>query len=50
MSVELPGGTLFIEWRHADDHILMTGSTEFEFEGVLGFNREDRLVQVGRQP
>ena len=38
VAVELPGGTLFIEWREADDHILMTGPTEFEFEGELHFD------------
>jgi diaminopimelate epimerase len=32
VQVTLPGGQLTIEWR-ADDHVLMTGPTEFEFEG-----------------
>ena len=50
VSVELPGGVLFIEWREADDHILMTGPTEFEFEGALQLNGDDRLVQVVREP
>ncbi len=50
VEVDLPGGALSIEWREADDHILMTGPTEFEFEGVLHFNGDGRLVQVGRQP
>ena len=50
VSVELPGGVLFIEWREADDHILMTGPTEFEFEGAVQFNGDDRLVQVVREP
>ncbi len=49
-SVELPGGALFIEWREADDHILMTGPTEFEFEGALQFNGDGGLVQVVREP
>ncbi|MCW5682472.1 MAG: diaminopimelate epimerase [Xanthobacteraceae bacterium] len=31
----LPGGELDIEWRESDDHVLMTGPVEFEFEGVL---------------
>ena len=35
VTVNLPGGPLLIEWREADDHILMTGDTEIEFEGVL---------------
>jgi len=29
----LPGGELTIEWRVNDDHVLMTGPAEFEFEG-----------------
>ena len=32
--VHLPGGELIIEWR-ADDHVLMTGAVEFEFETTL---------------
>ena len=35
VTVELPGGPLFMEWREADGHILMTGSVTYEFEGVL---------------
>jgi diaminopimelate epimerase len=33
--VTLPGGDLFMEWREADDHILMTGPVAYEFDGVL---------------
>ena len=29
----LPGGDLEIEWREADDHVLMTGPVELEFTG-----------------
>ena len=32
--LRLPGGDLSIEWR-ADDHVLMTGPVEFEFETPL---------------
>ncbi len=32
VRITLPGGELTIEWR-ADDHVLMTGPVEFEFEG-----------------
>ena len=32
-TLTLPGGELAIEWRERDDHVLMTGSAEFEFEG-----------------
>lgn len=42
VEVRLPGGILSIEWREADDHILMTGPAEFEFNGILHLNgRED---------
>jgi diaminopimelate epimerase len=33
-AVRLPGGVLQIEWRE-DDHVLMTGPVEFEFETTL---------------
>ena len=34
-TVRLPGGELVIEWRAADDHVLMTGPVEFEGEFIL---------------
>ncbi len=34
-TVRLPGGELVIEWRAADDHVLMTGPVEDEGEFVL---------------
>lgn len=34
-TVTLPGGDLLVEWREADDHILMTGPVTYEYEGVL---------------
>jgi diaminopimelate epimerase len=34
-TVSLPGGDLLIEWREADGHVLMTGPTAFEHEGIL---------------
>ena len=40
--IALPGGELLIEWRKADDHILMTGPFAYEFEGEL----PDRLLTV----
>ncbi|MGH6874159.1 MAG: diaminopimelate epimerase [Aestuariivirgaceae bacterium] len=40
--VALPGGELLIEWRKADDHILMTGPFAYEFEGEL----PERLLTV----
>jgi diaminopimelate epimerase len=33
VTVVLPGGELQIEWRTADDHVLMTGPVAFEYEG-----------------
>jgi len=35
VKVSLPGGDLSIEWRASDDHVLMTGPVETEFEGRL---------------
>ncbi len=35
VEVTLPGGYLLIEWRASDDHVLMTGPVETEFEGRL---------------
>ena len=33
VTVTLPGGDLAIEWRERDDHVLMTGPVEHEFDG-----------------
>ena len=33
VRVSLPGGDLFIHWREKDDHVIMTGPVEMEFEG-----------------
>jgi diaminopimelate epimerase len=33
VTVTLPGGDLVIEWRERDDHVLMTGPVEYEYEG-----------------
>jgi diaminopimelate epimerase len=33
--VVMDGGELQIDWREADDHVLMTGPIEIEFTGVL---------------
>ncbi|HEY9215478.1 MAG TPA: diaminopimelate epimerase [Ancylobacter sp.] len=35
VRVTLPGGDLIIDWRESDDHILMTGPAEHEFDGTL---------------
>jgi diaminopimelate epimerase len=36
--VDLPGGTLIIEWRESDNHVLMSGPAESSFVGT--FNSE----------
>jgi diaminopimelate epimerase len=33
VGITLPGGDLMIEWRERDDHVLMTGTATFEYEG-----------------
>ena len=33
VTVTLPGGDLSVEWRERDDHVIMTGPVEYEFEG-----------------
>ena len=33
VTVTVPGGDLTIEWRQADDHVLMTGPAEYEHKG-----------------
>jgi diaminopimelate epimerase len=33
VQITLPGGELTIEWRERDDHVLMTGTATFEYEG-----------------
>ena len=33
LTVTLPDGDLAIAWRKSDDHVLMTGPVEYEFEG-----------------
>jgi diaminopimelate epimerase len=35
VRVLMDGGELQIDWREADDHVLMTGPVEIEFTGVL---------------
>ena len=35
VTVTLPGGPLGIDWRERDDHVLMTGPWELEYEGEL---------------
>jgi diaminopimelate epimerase len=35
VTVTLPGGDLVIEWRERDDHVLMTGPVELEWDGIF---------------
>jgi diaminopimelate epimerase len=35
VEIALPGGKLAIEWRERDDHVLMTGTADFEYEGCF---------------
>ena len=35
VTITLPGGDLLIEWRERDDHVLMTGPVEYEYEGTF---------------
>jgi diaminopimelate epimerase len=35
VRVTLPGGDLQVEWRQGDDHVLMSGPVETEFEGRI---------------
>ena len=35
VAVSLPGGDLQIHWRETDDHILMTGPIEVEYQGKI---------------
>ncbi len=37
-AIDLPGGTLAIHWREADDHVLMTGPVELEGEGTVALS------------
>jgi diaminopimelate epimerase len=39
VSVDLPGGNLQVEWRASDDHILMTGPWQLDYEGDFEFGR-----------
>ncbi|MGH6958456.1 MAG: diaminopimelate epimerase [Caulobacteraceae bacterium] len=34
-TIEMDGGDLLIDWRRADDHVLMTGPVAVEFAGTL---------------
>ena len=44
VTVTLPGGPLQIEWRD-DDHIIMTGPTQLEYEGCLELAGDEIIVR-----
>ena len=46
VTITLPGGDLLIEWRERDDHVLMTGPVEYEFEGQF----DPALFKAGVAP
>ena len=35
VEIELDGGSLFLEWREEDGHVLMTGPVSYAFDGML---------------
>jgi diaminopimelate epimerase len=35
VTVDVDGGTLYIHWRETDDHVIMTGPVELEYEGTV---------------
>ena len=39
VELVLDGGSLIIEWREADDHVLMTGATAMPFRGRLELDK-----------
>jgi diaminopimelate epimerase len=39
VEIELDGGTLAIEWRVSDDHIVMTGGATLAFTGDIDFSQ-----------
>lgn len=50
VEVRLPGGSLRIDWRAGDSHILMTGPAEFEFEGVIHWTGSGVSIEVAQHP
>ena len=37
-TIVMDGGTLHIEWRESDNHVLMTGPAEFVFDGEINYD------------
>lgn len=50
-TIHLPGGPIGIEWRESDNHVLMTGLTEVEFEGEIDLDSMNwRKTAAGDAP
>jgi diaminopimelate epimerase len=50
VAVHMPGGTLDVEWREADDRVAMTGAIELDFTGELApdlFVRTPAIDEIG---
>jgi diaminopimelate epimerase len=41
-DIQVNGGSMSIDWRASDNHVIMTGPVELESEGVIGATRFDR--------
>ncbi|HBR68439.1 MAG TPA: diaminopimelate epimerase, partial [Rhodospirillaceae bacterium] len=35
VEIIMDGGSLFLEWRQSDGHVLMTGSVAYVFDGII---------------
>jgi len=44
--VSVPGGEMQIEWRE-DNHVIMTGPTQFEFDGLLDAETGETRFEIG---
>jgi diaminopimelate epimerase len=44
-TVSLPGGDLHVEWRQSDDHVILAGPVELEFEGTLTLAQPARVLR-----
>jgi len=47
VKIHLPGGTLDLEWRRKDDHIIMSGPWELEGSGEMERRGELDLLETG---
>jgi diaminopimelate epimerase len=47
VTIHLTGGSLKIEWRKTDDHVLMTGSAEDDGEGIISAHLLKEAAHAG---